>query len=62
MEELFYVSSLKVNSKISDLVIEGNHITINNITYQRLSRKPRGRFIKRKLEGMTSPVRILIYS
>ncbi len=47
MEELYYVPSLRVNSKISDLVIEGNHIELDGITYQRLSRKPRGRSIKR---------------
>ena len=52
MEELYYVPSMKVNSKVADLVIEGNHIEINGITYQRLSRKPRGRSVNR----------ILIYS
>ena len=62
MRELFYVPSLRINSKISDLVIEGNHITIDGITYQRLSRKPRGRAIKRKLKGLESSTRILIYA
>lgn len=62
MEELFYVPSLKVNSKIADLVIEGNHIEINGITFQRLSRKPRGRSIKRKLQDLNNNTRILIYS
>ncbi len=62
MEELFYIPSLKVNAKVSDLVIEGNHIEIDGITYQRLSRKPRGRSIKRKLSRMKSNTRILIYN
>ncbi len=62
MEELYYVPSLRVNSKISDLVIEGNHIELDGITYQRLSRKPRGRSIKRKLKSLESNTRILIYS
>ena len=62
MEELFYVPSLKVNSKIADLVIEGNHIEINGIIFQRLSRKPRGRSLKRKLQSLNSNTRILIYS
>ena len=62
MEELFYIPSLKVNAKVSDLVIEGNHIEIDGITYQRLSRKPRGRSIKRKLSSMKSNTRILIYA
>jgi hypothetical protein len=62
MEELYYVPSLRINSKISDLVIQGNHIEIDNITYQRLSSKPRGRSIKRKLKSLQSNTRILIYS
>jgi len=62
MEELYYVPSLRVNAKISDLVIEGNHIELDGITYQRLSRKPRGRSIKRKLKSLQSNTRILIYS
>jgi hypothetical protein len=62
MEELIYVPSLRVNSKIADLVISGYHINIDGITYQRLSRKPRGRSIKRKLSSIKSNTRILIYS
>jgi hypothetical protein len=62
MEELFYIPSLRVNAKVADLVIEGNHIEIDGITYQRLSRKPRGRSIKRKLSSIKSNTRILIYS
>ena len=62
MEELFYIPSLKVNAKVSDLVIEGNHIEIEGITYQRLTRKPRGRSLKRKLKSLKSNTRILIYS
>lgn len=62
MEELYYVPSLRINSKISDLVIDGNHIELNSITYQRLSRKPRGRYIKRTLKSLKTNTRILIYS
>lgn len=62
MIETFYVPSMKVNSKISDTVIDGNHIEIEGITYQRLSRKPRGRSIMRRLTGMNTAERILIYS
>lgn len=62
MEELYYIPSLKVNAKVVDLVIEGNHIEIEGITYQRLSKKPRGRSVKRKLQGDKVQQRILIYS
>jgi len=61
MEELYFTPSLKVNSKVADLVIEGNHIEIGGLTFQRLSRKPRGRSIKRKLKGLDTETLILIY-
>ena len=62
MEELYYVPSMKVNTKVSDLVIEGYHIEIDGRTYQRLSRKPRGRSVKRRLLNLSKSERILIYS
>jgi|GEM_PF-1425960 len=61
LEEYYYVSSLKINSKISDTVIEGKHIEIDGITFQRLSRKPRGRAIERRLLNMDSRLRLVIY-
>ena len=61
IEENYYVPSLKINSKISDTVIEGKHIEIDGITFQRLSRKPRGRSIQRRLLNMDSNLRLVIY-
>jgi hypothetical protein len=61
LEEYYYVSSLRINSKISDTVIEGKHIEIDGITFQRLSRKPRGRSIERKLLNINSNLRLVIY-
>lgn len=61
IEENYYLPSLKINSKVSDTVIEGRHIEIDGITYQRLSRKPRGRSIERKLLNMDSNLRLIIY-
>lgn len=62
MEELFYVPYHRITAKIVDLVEEGNHIILNEITYQKLSRKPRGRMVKRRLQSLDGNTRILIYS
>mgnify|MGYP003654762309 FL=1 len=59
--EQYYVSSLKINAKISDTVLEGMHLEIGGITFQRLSRKPRGRSIQRKLLSMDNSTRLVIY-
>lgn len=61
IEEKYYVSSLKINSKISDTVLEGRHIEIEGITYQQVSRKPRGRSIERRLQNLDSNLRFIIY-
>jgi hypothetical protein len=61
MEELYFIPSLKINARVSELVIQGNHIEIEGITYQRLSRKPRGRSVSRKLLNESTNTRIIIY-
>ena len=60
MNELFYFPKAKLNSKVSDLVVEGYDIRVEDYTFVRLSRKPRNRRILRKLQS--SSERILIYS
>lgn len=62
MEELFYVPSHRVTAKIVELVEEGNHIILDRLTYKKLSRKPRGRMVKRRLQSLDGNTRILIYS
>ena len=61
MEELYFIPSLKINARVSELVIQGTHIEIEGITYQRLSRKPRGRSVSRKLLNESTNTRIIIY-
>ena len=62
MTELYYVPSTKINAKVVDLVIPGYNIQIDNYNYERLSRKPKGRVIKRKLQNGFTGERILIYA
>ena len=61
VEEKYYVSSSKINAKISDTVLEGMHLEIGGITFQRLSRKPRGRSIEKKLLSLSGSTRLVIY-
>jgi len=61
MEEVYYIQSSKINAKVADTVIEGYHLEIDKITFQRLSRKPRGRSIKHKFINEKGTERLLIY-
>lgn len=59
--EHYYVPSTKINAKIADIVETGFNIVIDNYNYERLSRKPKGRTIKRRLFNTTTQERIVIY-
>ncbi len=61
IQEKYYVPSSKINAKISDTVLEGMHIEIDGLTFQQLSKKPRGRSIQRKLLNEKSHTRLVIY-
>jgi len=62
MEKLYYIPSHRMNARISETVIDGDDITIEGITYQRLSRAPIGKSIKRRLRKSDETQRIVIYS
>lgn len=59
--EHYYVPSTKINAKIADIVETGFNIVIDSYNYERLSRKPKGRTIKRRLFNTTTQERIVIY-
>ena len=62
MEKLYYIPSHRMNARISDTVLEGEEISIEGITYQRLSRAPIGRSIQRRLRKTNETQRIVIYN
>ena len=62
INELYYIPSVKINAKVADLVIPGNHIRIDGYQFERVIRKPRGRSIKRTLRSMDEKTCIKLYS
>jgi len=62
MNKLFFVPSTKINARIADTVITGNHITIEGLTYQMVSRRPQGRRVLRKLQNLNTNTQITIYA
>ena len=62
MEKLYYIPSHRINARISDTIIDGDDISIDGITFQRLSRAPIGRSIQRRLRKTDETQRIVIYS
>ncbi len=62
MNKLFFVPSTKINARIADTVITGQHITIGGLTYQMVSRRPQGRRVLRKLFNSNTETQITIYA
>jgi hypothetical protein len=62
MEKLYYIPSHRMNARIADTVVEGEEISIEGITYQRLSRAPIGRSVQKRLRKTDESQRIVIYS
>jgi len=59
--ECYFISSRKVNAKITPTVMEGMHIEIKGITYQQLERKPRGRSITRSFTNVKTNQKFIFY-
>lgn len=62
MEESYFIRATKVNARVAELVIEGNHITIDGYKFEKLERKPRGRSVERRLQNLDTQERFIIYS
>lgn len=60
MTELYYMPSVKINAKTSDLVIPGEHIKVEGYQYERLRSKPRGRSRVRTLSNTDTT--LILYS
>lgn len=62
MNKLFFVPSTKINARIAETVITGQHITIAGLTYQMVSKRPQGRRVLRKLQNLDTNTQITIYA
>jgi len=61
MKEEYYFPTVKVNAKVAELVEEGQYMEMGGYRYERLSRKPRGRSIARRLRNEETQTRIIVY-
>jgi len=62
MNESYFIRATKVNARVADFIIDVQHININGYKFERLSKKPRGRTIERKLQNTNTQERFIIYS
>lgn len=61
MKKSFYVTATRINEKIEDSVQYGHHIVIAGYTYERISKRPVGRRVVRRLFNQLTNEKIVIY-
>jgi len=62
MNTLYYIGAGNISYSVSETVISKYPITIEEMTFQRLSKPPRGRAIKRRLTSLADEnLKIVIY-
>ena len=57
-----YIRSSKLTPRINQTVIPGQHIVIEGVTYEKLSRKPYGKAIVRRLKSIEINESITCYA
>ena len=62
MNREYYISRQRMNARISDTVIDGQHISIDGYVYERVARAPIGRRPIQRLLNENTNTRITIYS
>ena len=62
VDKRYYLSPMKVNGRTAETVIEDDFISIDDNTYVRLSRAPKGRSALMRLRSVSDDdIRIVIY-
>lgn len=57
----YYIPQHKINARISETVISGNHIKIGDYTYELISRAPAGRTVKKRYRSLDNETQLVIY-
>lgn len=61
MVKNYYIAQHRINARISESVITGNHIKIGDYTYELISRAPAGRTVKKKYRSLDESTQFVIY-
>ena len=61
MTKLYYIPQHRINARISDSVVTGNHIKIGPYTYELITRAPAGRTVQKRYRSLDEQTQIVIY-
>jgi cytochrome c-type biogenesis protein CcmE len=61
MNKLYFISPSRINTRISETVIPGEHIRIEGLVYEQTTKRPNGKSLQRGLVNVQKQERVLIY-
>lgn len=62
MNKMFYVAADKITARISEDVLPGNHIRVNGLRFELVSKRPLGKTIYKKLRSIDEQTQLVIYN
>lgn len=62
MNKLYYVAADKITQRISEDVCPGNHIRLNGLRFELVSKRPLGKTIYKRLRSMDEQTKMTIYN
>lgn len=60
MNKYYYFPKVKMNARISDMVIDGYPITVEGYLYERVTKRPNGKRTLRKLINQDQTEKIIL--
>jgi hypothetical protein len=61
MKNTYYVHTTKINARIADTVLDGQHIIVDGYTYEKVSKRPVGKLITRRFSGINSDEKLILF-
>jgi hypothetical protein len=58
----YYVAADKITHRISEDVLPGNHIRLNGLRFELISKRPLGKSVYKRLRSMDEKTQLIIYN
>lgn len=62
MDKKYYILYSKINARIAETVLSGYHIKVDDITYERVSRRPLGKKVVKRLLNTSTNEKLVLYA
>ena len=61
MKNSYYIHTTKINARIADTVVQGQHIVVDGYTYERVSKRPAGKLISKRFSSIDTDEKLILF-